>query len=661
MSWWRRREEARERHPSRVDLVTLWGPDDDTDAFEPVPPVEEGVTPVVEADEGVTAVVEGEEGAPSAEEGDEDVAAGEDVGADGDAAADGDVAAEEDVAADEDVAAGEDVAADVDVAAGEDVGADGDVAADEDATSRDAVGAPALGDAPIDEAASPGPVAATPVAASAEGRRTVLLTEPAAFAPPPATVPARDRPADAGRGRAGRVVLLAAVIAAGLLVDQAIGHGKAPAAQAATPLMPTMAPAGALSSTWLCPALGASAASPAAGRLLVANPSAAPLTATATIVPATGGPIVQHLTLAPYARQEVVLDTTAPGDYAAATVTFDGATGAVEQEVQGPLGLSVTPCATGASAQWYFPTGETDAGAEEYLSLFNPFPAPAIADLRFETDQGEAVPEAFQGVVVPGNGFTVLDVGARVRSRTQVATVVSVRGGRIVADELQTLNTGAHGLVLTLGAPAPATSWYYANGAVGPGVRERFDLFNPGTAEATVSVAPILEQGSAEPFSVSVPPLAVVSLEVDQQPRIPPGVGEAWVLTSTGGPVVPERVITSSGPGTAAGTAGTIGAPATARRWVFAAGSTTNGADERLVIANPGGGVAHVSLVASGQGTAVRLPPVVVPSAGRVSVDITRLDPADVVMLDLSSDVPVVAERALYGSGASNAVGIAGA
>jgi len=61
---------------------------------------------------------------------------------------------------------------------------------------------------------------------------------------------------------------------------------------------------------------------------------------------------------------------------------------------------------------------------------------------------------------------------------------------------------------------------------------------------------------------------------------------------------VPERVITSTAPGGARGTVGTIGAPAPATRWVFAAGSTTNGEDERLVLVNPGGADAHVSVVA---------------------------------------------------------------
>jgi len=57
----------------------------------------------------------------------------------------------------------------------------------------------------------------------------------------------------------------------------------------------------------------------------------------------------------------------------------------------------------------------------------------------------------------------------------------------------------------------------------------------------------------------------------------------------------------------------------------------------------------------------VRLPAVKVPAASRVSVDVTALDPSDVVMLDVTADTPIVAERALYGSGPSDAIGIVGA
>ncbi len=235
------------------------------------------------------------------------------------------------------------------------------------------------------------------------------------------------------------MVAVAVAVAAGLVADRAIGSPSSPAAAATTPALPTLAAPDATSSAWYCPALGASVTSDAGGSLIIANPSSNAIAATVTVVPSSGAAVVQHPVVAPYSRITLGLHDVAPAAYAAATVVFDGAAGAVEEEVQGRLGNSITPCATSSSDHWYFATGETDANATEYLSLYNPYPAPAIADLSFETDQGPSTPDVFQGVVVAGGGFIVVDIGARVRSRAQVSTVVTVRSGRLVVAELQEL------------------------------------------------------------------------------------------------------------------------------------------------------------------------------------------------------------------------------
>ena len=96
-------------------------------------------------------------------------------------------------------------------------------------------------------------------------------------------------------------------------------------------------------------------------------------------------------------------------------MTIDGAGGAVEQEVDGALGASVTPCSSASSDHWYFAAGRTDTDATMLVSLYNPFPVEAIADLRFATDQGPTTPDAYQGVVVPARGSLVLNIGDRVR------------------------------------------------------------------------------------------------------------------------------------------------------------------------------------------------------------------------------------------------------
>ena len=96
---------------------------------------------------------------------------------------------------------------------------------------------------------------------------------------------------------------------------------------------------------------------------------------------------------------------------------------------------------------------------------------------------------------------------------------------------------------------------------------------------------------------------------------------------------------------------------------MFAAGSATGGFDEWLVVANPGSAIAHVSVVASGDGHAVRLPSLTVAPQTRQAIDLARFDPGASVVLDVTSDAPVVAERAQYvtsGPGLSDGTGAAG-
>ena len=161
-----------------------------------------------------------------------------------------------------------------------------------------------------------------------------------------------------------------------------------------------------------------------------------------------------------YSRTTFKLDTEAPSPFTATTLSIDNGVGIVEQEVQGPLGESIAPCASNSSDHWYFAAGKTDATTTMLLSLYNPFPGDAIADLRFATDQGPTSPDAYQGLVIPGHGVAVVNVGEKVRIRSAIATSVNVRAGRLVVDKLQ-LQAGTgpaiRGLSLVLGATAAGT------------------------------------------------------------------------------------------------------------------------------------------------------------------------------------------------------------
>jgi hypothetical protein len=141
----------------------------------------------------------------------------------------------------------------------------------------------------------------------------------------------------------------------------------------------------------------------------------------------------------------------------------------------------------------------------------------------------------------------------------------------------------------TLGAPSVSTSWYWPQGSTAAGLGEQYTIYNPGTHTAQVKLAVALEQGSAEPFTVSVDPEDVVSITAAGQARIPSGSTYSVSLASDNGVgVVASRTVSAKAPSSLRGIGGMLGARQAAFRWLLGAGAVTVHLDEEVVVSNPG-------------------------------------------------------------------------
>lgn len=467
-------------------------------------------------------------------------------------------------------------------------------------------------------------------------------------------------PRSAGVTPARRIrvcVVLALLLVAGLLADR-MPRGDGPRATGveAVATMPVAPPPTALSSTWFCAGATGTADGPADGTVVVANASTRELTGTVTVVPNEGEARTVPLTVGPRARAVVRQREIVSAPYLAALVEMDGGDVVVEHEVVGPLGLSVAPCASSASDRWYLAEGSTAREDTMLLALYNPFPEDAIVDLSFSTDQGRAVPSDFTGIVVRGGRLTVVNVGDHVRRRTNVATMVAARTGRLVVDRIQLRGGAPRGLSLALAAPSPGRTWYFPEGLVADGVAERYHLFNPTDTEALVSIELSLEEGAAEPFDLTIAPRDRLTVVVSEEERVPRGVGHAATVRSLNRvPVVAERSVAAGTPAGRTGTSDTIGARRTSRAWILAAGGATDTLDEWVIVLNPGTTAATVSIqgLAAGQLLAVEgLQDVAVPGGRRVAVRLTDHVKRENLPLLVRSTAPVVVERGLYRIGA---------
>ncbi len=430
--------------------------------------------------------------------------------------------------------------------------------------------------------------------------------------------------------------------------------------------MPTAAPGGALSSTLYCAGATATAAGSSTGAVVIANTRDQEARGSVTVITTTAPPRSVPLVVGPSSVAEVSLGSLAPGAAAAAVVDLQSGQAAAELSVSGAQGDGdVTPCASSGSARWYFADASTARDASLSLSLFNPFPEDAIADLSFSTDEGRATPADLQGLVIPAGSLVVKEVGEHVRRRESIATMVTARTGRLVAAQsLGRTVTGRSGTSVTLGAPSLSPLWYFPDGLATTGVVERYSLFNPASREAEVALEVNLDEGVAEPFEITVPAGDRVTVTFNDEARVPKGVGHSTTVRSINGvPVLATRTVEAALP-SRSGRADTLGARRAAKRWLFAAGGTSATLDEAIVVQNVGTQPATVSLTGLAGGQAVPLAPFqgVTIEPGRRQLfrvgDALRRAPMGIVV---SATSEVVAERALYTTsrpGLSAVVGI---
>ncbi|MCU0309430.1 MAG: DUF5719 family protein [Acidimicrobiales bacterium] len=458
------------------------------------------------------------------------------------------------------------------------------------------------------------------------------------------------------------LVLLPLLVVAAIAVQ---GDEVEPAPPPTDRVTPVALGADADGSTWYCAAGSATGVVSGDGAgtgeqvVVIANLSDRAVGGLFTVVPSEGASASEPIEVPAHTRIEVRASAIVVAPWASVVVELDGGEVAVEHALEGPGGRSVSPCASQPSPTWYFPAGTTRAGTTMLLALFNPFPGEASVDLSFETEDGTRTPQQFQGLVVPGGRVTVVDVSAVVTLRAQIATTVTARNGRIIAEQVLVsdgTDGSAVGLTSVLGAPAPALDWVFPElGPAAEGRTSTMAVLNPGDADAEVEVQVLLDDpavnGTVEPFVLTVGPTSYGVVDLYADGRLPEGVG-GWVMvrSTNGVPIVAERLDGGTEEADRPGLVAMVGAPVQAGRWIVPAASASSVEATGLVVVNPSGSRdVTVTVRADAGGTTQDLPgatSIVVPAGSRVVVP---LGPEAVDLEGLSlmveADGPVVVSR----------------
>jgi hypothetical protein len=352
------------------------------------------------------------------------------------------------------------------------------------------------------------------------------------------------------------------------------------------------------SSAWYCTGQTTAAGQLAPGSVVLTNTGTRRVSGTIHAVTDTGATVYQDVSVP--GRGQLVADVPAPksGTWLSEAVTLSRGGVAVSQTLHGPAGWAEAPCQSTTAQQWYFPSGLTTGTSSLFVSLFNPTSTPDVVDLSFVTTKGVVHPINFQGIVLGPGQTQVESVAPYVQDQPAIATTVSTRTGRLVANELQLLSDTSTGLAIVPGSPHAENVWALPQNEELNGGSSSVDIFNPGPTTQEVTVRARLASGALAPFKSRVPPETTWLLITGAQTRIPKGDPYSLVIRAQGGGgVVVGRVVGAPASATVpqnglANGVNELSADLPSRRWVVpspgsrAAPATPGAAPEHLGLTN---------------------------------------------------------------------------
>jgi hypothetical protein len=431
--------------------------------------------------------------------------------------------------------------------------------------------------------------------------------------------------------------LLIVLAAGGALVGATYGRTEADVptfSVSASGWMPSAPPAGGLTETWFCPGVPATGVDDVQGAVVIANRGADQLVGTVLLVNEQAQSVRLDLEVDAWTTATVDLDQTLPGNMVGAVIEVDGGGAVVEQQALDPAGNSIAPCANATSDTWYLADGFTAEGSLDQVVLTNPYEQTVVVNLEFATQEGSRRPARYRNLTIPPQSVRIVDLGAPgagAQSEPILAvSVESTRGRLVVGRSQRFLGGGRLGTQVTLASPALREQWWFASGEKGPGVSERFSIYNPTDDAVEVDV---IFLGITTPIVVDpieVPAREVRTFDPGPLPDLPAGRHATVLATSTNDPsVVVERAVTRTVDET---TATSVIAGATPRQdgyvatvWHLAAGPS-DPVEGGLVVYNADNGVGSVSVFAVGTSGPVPVPELqelVLSAASLLVIDLT--------------------------------------
>ncbi len=291
------------------------------------------------------------------------------------------------------------------------------------------------------------------------------------------------------------------------------------------------------------------------------------------------------------------------------------------------------------ASRWYLPDGDTTGDHRTVLALLNPSDGTAKVTLTFLYQNA---PERHAALQVAAHARASVDLALVAGAGRIISTIVEA-DRQIGADS--TISYGDGDTSTAIGASAPATRWYLAEGFTGNSFHESLAIMNPNTSYAIVDVR-FLPFNGRPPREVRylVLPRANIQIDVGQYM---PGLSVSAIVTADKGVVVERSMRFGVG---RRGAHDQVGVTSASTVWLFAQGDTSSGRQTFLTILNPNQAtLAAVTATFFGtNGRPVGAATIVVDPLRRGNIKVNDVLPNAAAAVVVTSNVPVVVESPQY-------------
>jgi hypothetical protein len=313
-------------------------------------------------------------------------------------------------------------------------------------------------------------------------------------------------------------------------------------------------------------------------------------------------------------------------------------------------GPDVAPPTGGGGTQTYFAEGA--AGVFSYrLALLNTTSSAADVTVTFLREGNTPVQRTYPLAALSRGTISAADIPEL--QGTSFGTIVSSSPG-VIAERTMGWNAGGTmaGAHTAKAISTPSTTWYLAEGNAG--FFDTFVLLANAQATATnVTVDFLLDDGTVVSRPYALGPFERRTIYTNEIPELVPK-SFATAVRADQGILVERAMYFKDGSPMFRGGASSAGVPSGSTHWFLAEGQTGDFFETFLLLGNPNSSPAEVTVRYLTNAGVARVETLHMAPTSRTTVVVDSLPElaATDVSFDVSSTVPIVAERSMYWPGA---------